>query len=60
MLNLATLSGTATNAWIEKWGSAGKTSTAQTGEQTGTGKEKLMFGLLALPLLTTRNSLLLS
>ncbi|MGI6330295.1 MAG: peptidoglycan D,D-transpeptidase FtsI family protein [Zhaonellaceae bacterium] len=41
MLNLATLSGTATNAWIEKWGSAGKTSTAQTGEQTGTGKEKI-------------------
>lgn len=40
LLNLATLTGTATNAWVEKWGSAGKTSTAQTGEQAGTGKEK--------------------
>jgi len=41
MLVMATTSGTATKAWIEKCGSAGKTSTAQTGEQSVAGKEKM-------------------
>lgn len=39
MLAAATTSGTAKNAWIEGWGTAGKTSTAQTGSQSVDGKE---------------------
>lgn len=41
MLKLATTVGTAKKAWVHKCGSAGKTSTAQTGEQNEVGKEKI-------------------
>ena len=51
MMTQVTTIGTGQDAYVENGGAAGKTGTAETGKRDNQGKNMIMLGLAAMPLL---------